>query len=147
MEIIINKIQISDNVISINYDLPCDSNQRKNVKFSCDQEASPDFYSVLNNLLEEAINTLGLDQRLWAKGTVTGVVFKDNKITITVTNKVGDIYVTVSTPSILVDAEELLTLIEKITSEAVAYIDGKRAQMSLLDNDGKVVEIRQFQMN
>ncbi|WP_193199826.1 hypothetical protein [Nostoc sp. MG11] len=149
----INKIKVKDNDIEIIYDLPpqSSSNERKTVKFFCNEEPKVSFFNAMNALLDEAIKFCGLDSDTWAEGEVTGVTLKhfDDSvgINITVQNKINDLVVVVNTPHIssAVVSDELEKRIDKLLAESEAYIQGQRSQMSLFDENEEVA-VRQFQM-
>ncbi|MBG1268324.1 hypothetical protein [Nostoc sp. WHI] len=150
----ISKIKVKDNDIEIIYDLPpqSKSNERKTVKFYCDEEPRTSFFDAINGLLVDAIEATGLDDKIWSSGIVTGVTLKHSDsgtgITITVQNTVNDLCVVMNTPhlSSSLVSDELQKRIDKLIIESVAYIQGKRAQMSLFDASEEI-SIRQFQMN
>ncbi|MBD6620019.1 hypothetical protein FNW02_30535 [Komarekiella sp. 'clone 1'] len=149
----INKIKVKDNDIEIIYDLPpqSSSNERKTVKFLCDEEPRVSFFNAMNALLDEAIEFCGLDPDTWSEGEVTGVTLKHSDdgvgINITVQSKINDLAVVVNTPHIskAVVSNQLEERINKLLAESEAYIQGQRSQMSLFDTKEEVV-VRQFQM-
>lgn len=149
----INKIKVKDNDIEIIYDLPpqSSSNERKTVKFLCDEEPRVSFFNAMNALLDEAIEFCGLDPDTWSEGEVIGVTLKHSDdgigINITVQSKINDLAVVVNTPHIssAVVSDELEERINKLLAESEAYIQGQRSQMSLFDAKEEVV-VRQFQM-
>ncbi|NDJ25950.1 hypothetical protein GS682_31085 [Nostoc sp. B(2019)] len=149
----INKIKVKDNDIEIIYDLPpqSSSNERKTVKFFCNEEPRVSFFNAMNGLLDEAIEFCGLDPDTWSEGEVTGVTLKHSDdgvgINITVQNKINDLAVIVNTPHIskALVSDELQRRIDKLLAESAAYIQGQRSQMSLFDAKEEVV-VRQFQM-
>jgi hypothetical protein len=149
----ITKIKVKDNDIEIIYDLPpqSSSNERKTVKFSCDEEPKPSFFNAMNGLLNDAIEFCGLDSDVWTEGEVTGVTLKHSDagigINITVQSKINDLAVVVNTPHIskAVVSDQLEVRINKLIAESEAYIQGQRSQMSFFDAKEEVV-VRQFQM-
>ncbi|MBD6620946.1 hypothetical protein FNW02_35775 [Komarekiella sp. 'clone 1'] len=149
----INKIKVKDNDIKIIYDLPAQSssNERKTVKFFCNEQPRVSFFNAMNALLDDAIEFCGLDSDMWSEGEVTGVTLKHSDdgvgINITVQNKINDLAVVVNTPHIskAVVSDNLEDRINKLIAESEAYIQGQRAQMSLFDAKEEVI-VRQFQM-
>jgi hypothetical protein len=149
----ITKIKIKGQDIEIIYELPpqSSSNERKTVKFSCDEEARPSFFDAMNVLLDDVIDFCGLDSTMWKEGEVRSVTLKHSDdgigINITAQSKINDLAVVVNTPHIssALVSSKLEGRINKVIAESEAYIEGKRSQMSLFDAPSETV-VRQFQM-
>lgn len=109
--------------------------------FPCKEEARNQFYTALDETLEMFMEALGLDSSDWEEGQIIGMSIKhtDDGYGVTITGKceIEGRYACPTTPYMILDDEggNEYRLIEKVLSEAIAYLDGARRQTSLFGQD------------
>ena len=90
-EIIIHKVKITKNGVSISYDDPTFSADPDGVTREGKGEARPSFYKAMNELVDDVVNICLLDADNWCDATVTGITFKHSDeglgVVITAQNK------------------------------------------------------------
>lgn len=124
--------------ISITYEIPPDGNRSESLTttITSEEEATSEFYELLDELLPILIETIGLDETLWLDAQVIGLSVKREKqgtgINITGTREINSAYPCPTSPYVIAK-EETQDLITEIQTEALKYVDGKRRQQSLFD--------------
>lgn len=113
----------------------------ENITHPGDSSAHPDFIQALNKLEPIVHDVCRLSGEDWASATaqVIGVSLKDKEdgtgLNVTLLGKFEDVAVNINTPFIAPGMIDSSTnqAIELIVRECEKYIDGKRAQGSLFD--------------
>ncbi len=124
--------------ISITYEIPPDGNRSESLTttITSEEEATSEFYELLDELLPILIETIGLDETLWLDAQVIGLSVKREKqgtgINITGTREINGAHPCPTSPYVIAE-EETENLIKEIEAEALKYVDGKRRQQSLFD--------------
>ncbi|HEY9610485.1 hypothetical protein [Allocoleopsis sp.] len=145
-EILIHKIKVTKNGVSIIYDDPAFSGEPDGVAREGKGEARPSFYKAMNALRDNVINICLLDPNGWDAAEITGVTLKhldgDIGVVITAQNKNEELAspININTPYLIAD-QELKAKLERVQAEARDYLNGKRAQVSLFDED--VLNVRE----
>lgn len=139
-ETLIHKIKITKNGVNITYDDPTFSGEPDGVAREGKGEARPSFYKAMNALLDEVVNICLLDPNGWDSAEITGVTLKhldgDIGVVITAQNRNEELSspININTPY-LIAFKELKVKLEAIQDEARDYLAGKRAQISLFDQE------------
>ncbi len=121
--------------ISITYEIPPDGNRSESLTttITSEEEATSEFYELLDELLPILIETIGLDETLWLDAQVIGLSVKREKqgtgINITGTREINGAHPCPTSPYVIVTED----LIREIETEALKYVDGNRRQQSLFD--------------
>lgn len=121
--------------ISITYEIPPDGNRSESLTttITSEEEATSEFYELLDELLPILIETIGLDETLWLDAQVIGLSVKREEqrtgINITGTREINGAHPCPTSPYVIVTED----LIREIETEALKYVDGKRRQQSLFD--------------
>lgn len=124
--------------VSITYEIPPDGNRSESLTttITSEEEATSEFYELLDELLPILIETIGLDETLWLDAQVIGLSVKREEqglgINITGTREINSAYPCPTSPYVIAK-EETENLIKEIETEALKYVDGKRRQQSLFD--------------
>jgi hypothetical protein len=142
-EILIHKVKITKTGVSLTYDDPAFSGEPDGVAREGKGEARPSFYKAMNALLDDVVNTCLLDANGWDSADVTGVTLKwlegDVGCVITAQNKSPELPspIIINTPYLdpSLVSKELRAKLERIQDEARDYLAGKRAQVSLFDQE------------
>jgi hypothetical protein len=141
--IAIHKVKITKIGVNITYDDPSFSSEPDEVTRIGKGDARPDFYVAMDSLLDEVVNICLLDPNGWDGANVTGLTIKhldgDIGCVITAQNKSSDVPspIIINTPYLdpSLVSNDLKVKLEIVMDEARAYLDGKRAQTSLLDSE------------
>jgi hypothetical protein len=121
--------------ISITYEIPPDGNRSESLTttITSEEEATSEFYELLDELLPILIETIGLDETTWTDAQVIGLSVKREKqgtgINITGTREINGAHPCPTSPYVIVTED----LIREIETEALKYVDGNRRQQSLFD--------------
>jgi hypothetical protein len=142
-KILIHKVKITKVGVSLTYDDAAFSGEPDGVAREGKGEARPSFYKAMNALLDYVVNICLLDPSGWDDAEVTGVTLKhlegDIGCVITAQNKCPEIPapIIINTPYLdpSLISEELRLKLDRIQDEARDYLAGKRAQVSLFDQE------------
>ncbi|MBL1177608.1 hypothetical protein [Pantanalinema sp. GBBB05] len=144
-DIYITKIKISAKDASLlKYDRASKNHEVEHCEMPFFSQIHPDFQDALNYFRGIAIEVVGLDEEAWDKAIVSGVSIKHSSegigLTITMQRKLeyDGLAIVVNTPYL---SAEFLTRekrqIDRLIDEAIACLDGKRAQMDLFGGGGE----------
>ncbi|MBL1176931.1 hypothetical protein [Pantanalinema sp. GBBB05] len=134
----ITKIKISPNDASLlRYDRVTKNKETEHCELQFFGAIHPDFQEALDYFRRIAIDAIGLDESAWNTARVSGVSLKHDDgigLTITMQRKLEDagLVVVVNTP--FLNPDFLMgenNRINKLTKEAIACLNGKRAQLDL----------------
>lgn len=134
----ITKIKISLNDSSLlRYDRVTKNKETEHCELQFFGAIHPDFQDALDYFRRIAIDAIGLDESAWNTARVSGISLKHDDgigLTITMQRKLEDagLVVVVNTP--FLNPDFLMgenNHINKLTKEAIACLNGKRAQMDL----------------
>lgn len=142
-KILIHKVKITKKGVEIHYDDPKIEGEPDGVSREGKGEARPSFYRAMDALLEDVINICLLDPDGWGSAEVTGVILKHLEgnigCVISAQNKSSDTSspININTPYLDPSSvsSKLRAKLDEIQEEARAYLEGKRAQASLFDNE------------
>ena len=144
-EILIHKVKVTKNGVILKYDDPAFSGEPDGVEREGKGDARPSFYKAMNALLDDVVNICLLDPNGWdgADVNVTGVTLKHLEgnigCVITAQNKSGEVPapIIINTPYLdpSLVSKEMKAKLEVIQDEARDYLAGKRAQVSLFDQE------------
>lgn len=134
----IHKVKITKTGIHIEYDRINDK-KTDAIKLTSEDAPQPDFDKAFQALLEDVIDICLLDPDGWEQARVTGVTIKyqDDGLgaVITTQNHASDLDVPIiiNTPFLAAGSisNEFENKIRAVVDEAIAFIEGKRAQLSL----------------
>jgi len=140
--------------ILIGYDVFCD--RAKDGFFSsifkCKEEPASQFYDKLDAFLPYLMEFMGLNADIWKKGAICGVNFKylgeddddDNQMIMTISGKceIHSSYDCLTCTSFPI-TPKMQNLVNDLTKEAIAYLDGARRQQAL---QFSIPEIRKLEV-
>lgn len=139
------KIKISEKEASlIKYERSTKSGEVEAVEHPFYGAIHPDFEDALNALMSLVVESVGLIDALWLDNPlvrVSGVSIKhdgmDMGVTVTAQRKLEDGAVVINTPYMAPDNLDFAEQrwLQDICKEAIACINGKRAQMNLFSNE------------
>lgn len=145
------KIKLTEEGAAIDFTLYDGKTEPKLCSVKIEEPVHPDLITKLNQLLPTAIDAIGLDDKMWREGSVTGLTIKgDSEVTgctISIRALIGELTVPLTTP-FLSESSGLADVVrlEDVRSEIELCLLGKREQSAwiqpslLIGQDAEIVE-------
>ncbi|PHJ65039.1 hypothetical protein VF04_04455 [Nostoc linckia z7] len=137
-QVSINKIVIKgDWEIQIDYELPSQDTERKNVKLFCKERPTKQFIEAFEKLKPNLYTICGLDRKIWEPGRITSIRFKEQEqgtmLSITL-RVVSEEAIAIAGTEELYPKGEFLDKVNNLIAELEDYINGVReAQQMTID--------------
>ena len=138
--------------IYVNYELAPQDNERKIVRFSCDERPRDEFIKAIEELKPNLCTICGLNSKVWETGRISSLSFKEkeqgSEVAIALRSVSEGAIVTAGIEG-LYPKGEFLDKINNLVAEVEDYIDGVRQvqQMALfapITSDEKAEELAGF---